>query len=279
MLCNGDDVYFTAINTLGASNYTLNGFSATYDGTRYILVAEYCESGIGIPTLTDFTDSTLVSSVIPGKDVVYRLKVGLSPCASSTQVDSVITIMPGSDLMAPSSATDTTICEGDSVQLESFSTGGVPTLTYNWTPAANLSNNSIEDPYASPVANTTYTLLIQDGNGCGATETYIVNVDTSASCDGGGSNDTTGIEDLINQDLIAVYPVPARSQLHVDLGPNMPQDVQIVMLDMVGNRVYKMRSEGQKNSIPVHSFERGVYLIRVESIKTRTAFTRKVLLH
>ena len=55
---------------------------------------------------------------------------------------------------------DTTICFGESVQL--ISTGGT---TYTWDPPAGLSDPSIENPIATPMATTTYTVTVGQPTG------------------------------------------------------------------------------------------------------------------
>jgi len=55
---------------------------------------------------------------------------------------------------------DTTICFGESVQL--ISTGGT---TYSWDPAAGLSDPSVENPLATPMTTTTYTVTVGQPTG------------------------------------------------------------------------------------------------------------------
>jgi gliding motility-associated-like protein len=56
------------------------------------------------------------------------------------------------------SLSDTTICQGDSVQLN-VGTGA----SYVWTPAAGLSDSSIANPRAFPDTTTTYRVAVTDG--------------------------------------------------------------------------------------------------------------------
>lgn len=55
---------------------------------------------------------------------------------------------------------DTTICFGQSVQL--FSGGGE---TYSWSPAAGLNNPNVQNPTASPLSTTTYTVTVGQPTG------------------------------------------------------------------------------------------------------------------
>jgi len=64
------------------------------------------------------------------------------------------------------------ICLGESATLSA--TGGV---SYAWSPSTSLNNANLAAPTATPSATTTYTVLITDANGCTATQsqTVIVN--------------------------------------------------------------------------------------------------------
>lgn len=53
------------------------------------------------------------------------------------------------------------ICVGESITLSA--SGG---LLYQWSPSATLSNPSISNPVATPANTTTYSLTVQDANGC-----------------------------------------------------------------------------------------------------------------
>ncbi len=66
---------------------------------------------------------------------------------------------------------DKFICEGGSVQI--FVVGG---LTYVWNTDPTLSSTSISNPFASPLATTTYTVEGTDINGCSNTDQVVVNV-------------------------------------------------------------------------------------------------------
>lgn len=57
-------------------------------------------------------------------------------------------------LLATAGPADTIICPGESVQI--WSSSGA---TYQWTPAAGLSNPSISNPIATPESTTVYTLV------------------------------------------------------------------------------------------------------------------------
>ncbi|HEX5652845.1 MAG TPA: PKD domain-containing protein [Chitinophagaceae bacterium] len=66
---------------------------------------------------------------------------------------------------------DTTICEGDPVQLGATTDG----LTYSWSPTTDLTNPSILNPVATPAATTSYQLQAFVGS-CSATDNVTVTV-------------------------------------------------------------------------------------------------------
>ncbi len=79
-------------------------------------------------------------------------------------------------------------------------TVGSPTYTYSWTPPATLSNSTISNPVATPVANTTYSVVVTDpASGCtssgsvevtigGITSTPIISPATINICNSGPVN-------------------------------------------------------------------------------------------
>ncbi|MGZ4053909.1 MAG: DUF7948 domain-containing protein [Bacteroidia bacterium] len=64
---------------------------------------------------------------------------------------------------------NTTICVGESAPLQA--TGGI---SYNWSPAAGLSNSTISNPIATPGSTTTYSVTIAAVNAQGDTCTQIL---------------------------------------------------------------------------------------------------------
>jgi gliding motility-associated-like protein len=80
--------------------------------------------------------------------------------------------------------TNATICEGDSVQLNAQSNA----TTYSWSPAASLSNASVDDPFAFPRRTTDYYLTATLGR-CSANDTVTVLVKPAPIPDAGANGD------------------------------------------------------------------------------------------
>jgi gliding motility-associated-like protein len=117
---------------------------------------------------TNITSATLKDYDPPVVNVTtyYRRQVTSGICnvpVNSNTVTITISVMPVITV-----STATTICLGSSVNLNA--SGGT---TYQWTPAAGLSDANIANPVASPSATTTYTVTVTNGS-CSATDTVTI---------------------------------------------------------------------------------------------------------
>jgi gliding motility-associated-like protein len=90
-----------------------------------------------------------------------------------------------------------TISKGQSVMLRA--TGGV---SYSWSPAAGLSNASIQNPYVKPTETTTYTVTVKTTDGCTSSDEVTVTViprivvANGITPNGDGANDTWVIRNM-----------------------------------------------------------------------------------
>lgn len=75
--------------------------------------------------------------------------------------------------LTANAGTDTTICNGSSVQLNSSAPAAV---SYAWTPSTGLNFTNIANPIANPVVTTTYVVAITNINGCVDNDTLTVTV-------------------------------------------------------------------------------------------------------
>jgi len=113
----------------------------------------------------DLSDSIVL---IPSFSADYRALLTSDTCAvdSSNVVHVRIISLPLVD-----AGSDVTINAGDTVQLNG--SGG---LLYRWDPDYRLSDPGIPDPYAAPLATTTYYLTAWGPNGCSDMDSVIVTV-------------------------------------------------------------------------------------------------------
>ncbi|MEO0788005.1 MAG: M43 family zinc metalloprotease [Bacteroidota bacterium] len=74
-----------------------------------------------------------------------------------------------------------TIGFGDSILLQPLISNGEPPFSYEWSTTEGLSCTSCPEPWASPLQNTQYTLLVTDAIGCTTRATTNVFVDVSGT--------------------------------------------------------------------------------------------------
>ena len=129
---------------------------------------------------TNIDDNTLSNpTVFPSTTTDYIVVVDIGGVCNG--IDTV-TVTVGTVSM--DAGTDSTICFGDSLQLQA--TGGI---TYNWTPAFGLSDPTIPDPIAQPTTTTTYYVNIADAALCAGVDSVVITVTPLPTI--GISNDTT----------------------------------------------------------------------------------------
>lgn len=86
------------------------------------------------------------------------------PQGGCSSTDQVSVMVSGSNMTATASATPSSICQGETSQLNARAVGGnVNNYSYSWTPTAGLSSPNIANPIAHPTQTTTYTCHVSDG--------------------------------------------------------------------------------------------------------------------
>ncbi len=137
---------------------------------------EYMVIGNFNPDATTNLQTEPVPSSFEGSSYYYLDDVFLTELLTPGNVDA---------------GTDITILPGENTQLESNTTG--TPISYLWSPAIGLSDIAVPDPIASPTATTTYTVTVDFGGGCTASDTVniIVEGDCRFSLSGGMANDAT----------------------------------------------------------------------------------------
>jgi gliding motility-associated-like protein len=138
----------------------------------------------------------------------YTLTATLNGCIKTSTVN--ITIKPNPVVNA---GPDKTIVEGADVRLEG--SGSSNSNTISWTPAATLSNANSFTPLAKPLVTTTYTLTVNNSEGCVSTDDatvtvipYCVKIMNAFTPNGDAINDrwivTTGAA-CTNQVMVKVF--------------------------------------------------------------------------
>ncbi|PSR01421.1 MAG: hypothetical protein BRD50_08885, partial [Bacteroidetes bacterium SW_11_45_7] len=134
---------------------------------------------------------------------VYAVTVtNASGCTDVDSVEVVVHDLPNAD-----AGEDTTVSLGYPVELQG--SGG---LTYLWEPSDSVSDPLAQNPIATPLSTTTFTLTVTDSNGCVATDQVTITVEEDFSLDiyniftpnGDGKNDRWRIGKVLNYDNIEV---------------------------------------------------------------------------
>lgn len=103
----------------------------------------------------------------PANTTTYKVvATAASGCKDSLNIKVTVNDLPTATV-SPGAA----VCPGDSLQLNAG--GG---LSYEWSPAAGLSNAFIANPKASPAVPTTYTVTVVNATGCRSTVTTTVSL-------------------------------------------------------------------------------------------------------
>jgi len=112
---------------------------------------------------------------IPFPSSPTTIAVILAPYPGYGCPDTLYThITPSALAITPSS--DTSICKGRSVTLQSNATDLIGPLNYNWSPASGLSCTNCASPVASPTVSTVYSLTVTNPNGCIQKHEYHVDI-------------------------------------------------------------------------------------------------------
>lgn len=104
---------------------------------------------------------------IPGLTEVVLTVTSKDGCSDTARHN--INILPKPVINA--AAAPEVICQGNSTTL---SAGGG--ITYQWSPALDLSDPQAPDPVAAPRVNTTYTVTVTDANSCSNTDDVSIRV-------------------------------------------------------------------------------------------------------
>ena len=79
------------------------------------------------------------------------------------------------------STSDTSLCFGDSVQLQPIVEGDISGITYHWSPSIAVSNTTILDPFVFPPVSQQYQLTIRNAKGCVDVDSILVKVEKNAN--------------------------------------------------------------------------------------------------
>lgn len=116
------------------------------------------------PAVNIINANTATPTVTPTTTTWYYVNQNDNGCINNDSVR--VRVIP---LVSLQAIPDTTICQGDSIQLGAITDG----LSFAWTPAANLDDATIINPVAVTNTSTTYQITATVGS-CTATDQVVV---------------------------------------------------------------------------------------------------------
>jgi len=93
---------------------------------------------------------------------IIALNIGINSLYKNTIPCRTKNICKSADFYVSATAIPDTICPGMSSQLMASPTGGILPITYLWSPETGLDDPTSQNPVASPVSTTTYTVIATD---------------------------------------------------------------------------------------------------------------------
>jgi gliding motility-associated-like protein len=123
------------------------------------------------------------------KSTIYYVANESFGCISR-RIEIKVEVIPAPEVASRSLKTHR-IQIGEKIRLSTAQTG----IAYRWEPTAGLDNPSVANPVASPLNNTTYTVVIAQSNGCELTERIQVEVIKNLVVPNGFSPNNDGVND------------------------------------------------------------------------------------
>lgn len=106
--------------------------------------------------------NTSAQNVSPAITTAYTVTgTDINGCSASASITVNVT---GAPLAVVLSATDTTICDGESSQLFATAGGGSGSYTFQWSSSPSGFSSGLFNPYINPTTTTTYQITVSDGS-------------------------------------------------------------------------------------------------------------------
>jgi hypothetical protein len=154
---------------LGSNHGCLTLSGTTNDTVGAYSLEVYYTAEIFHPFFGTITNTGEISDF----SITYQLTVTTpgGPCGVNSD-PLIVTMLQG----------DTTICAGESIQLNTLTSGGEMPYSYSWLPEASLSSTTVANPLASPTVPSTYLLTVTDDLGNTATAFVVILIEDPIVC-------------------------------------------------------------------------------------------------
>jgi len=143
---------------------------------------------------------------------------------------------------------------GDSAQLWHCVFGGIPPYQFAWTPTASLSDSTSAIPWAKPLSNTTYELIITDSIGCQSSSFCMVFIEPSKI--------RSNYEDVGS---VQVFPNPASNTINIVFDNIRYSKTILEILTSNGKLISNIDVNDPVITIDVRDFLPGIYIYQWKS--------------
>ena len=162
--CYSPNFVIDSLTCFGSDNASITAFPVGINSSFWIFELKDYSTNSLIAVDSNVTTSFLINGLSSGTYVLS------STDSSGCFADTIITISDGY-VPIVSTSNDTTICQGDTVQLEAF--GGI---NYYWLTTDSISNIFINNPLLWPSNTTLYSVIVSDINACEDTTDVLITV-------------------------------------------------------------------------------------------------------
>ncbi|MFK8045398.1 MAG: T9SS type A sorting domain-containing protein [Crocinitomicaceae bacterium] len=163
--CSNTDTVFVTVSSLPNVDAGLDTVVCLFESIELNASGAISYQWNASPSLTgNNLSNPIVQPITPTTYTVTG--TGINGCSATDNVLVTINSLPNID-----AGNDLFVCQGDSTQLNV--TGGI---TYIWNFDVTLSDLNISNPFAKPVATSTYSVTGTDANGCKNTDNVIVSI-------------------------------------------------------------------------------------------------------
>jgi hypothetical protein len=134
--------------------------------------------------------------------------------------------------------------------------GGTGNLTYLWTAAVYLDDETLPNPTAQPPGNLTFNVTVADERGCTADDEIVVTVI-------GGTNLTEAEENA----ALNIYPNPTSGLFTICLREINSTEFQILLINMSGivilQKIIQCHGSSVSTDLDISGMSKGAYFLRI----------------
>ena len=163
--CNNQDT--VTINTLSLPLIDAGQDETICIGDSVQLLAVGADNYLWIPN-NDINSNTISNPIVYPTILTEYIVTGidLNNCSNKDTININVNPLP-----VLTTSNDTTICDGDTIQVEAF--GGT---TFSWLTSDSISNIAISSPLVWPTSTTLYSVIVSDANSCEDTTEVLITV-------------------------------------------------------------------------------------------------------